>query len=186
MVQLRAMSKWARQLARRQHAFAVLLYTAAVVVTSVWVDFVTQGFTDVFRDVLVTAFVIVFGLLVADLVLSIEASLRRKLAASVSCWQGLVWGVPLGFVIVLFGHALLPLGALVVQVPRVGFVLLRTIGVVAEFVVQKAWLPALITGAVSALAHRSLCFWLSGDRSVAGELEQAQPKSHGNEHRADA
>lgn len=187
VIQPHAMRSFAQVLSRHQHAAAVLLYTVAVVITSVWVDYTTQGFTDIFRDVLATAFVVLFGILAADLGLSLEGWARRRWQVQLRTWQEFAFGLPFGALVVLMGHALLPLGALVVQVPRVGLALLPTIGIAAEFVTQKAWMPALITGAVSAALHRSMHLWLShalrtGSGSVA---EPPQSQRHSGEHSAD-
>jgi len=131
----------------------VLIYALGVLAVGVWRDLAFAGRTDLLRDPISTAIVLVFGAIIGDVALSAEASLlaRRglwprskllfvlRLAATSAGW-------------VMLGHLLTPAIAMLVQIPRAGLSIVPTILLGLEFELRQALLPALTVGAGVGLA----------------------------------
>jgi hypothetical protein len=126
----------------------ILIYALGVLAVGVWRDLAFAGRTDLLRDALSTAIVLVFGAIVGDVALSAEEALlvRRglwprskllfllRLAAMSAGWM-------------MLGHLLTPTIAMLAQIPRAGLSIVPTILLGLEFELRQALLPALVMGA---------------------------------------
>lgn len=133
-------------LARYRRPMLVALFALAVLAVSAWVDVARAGRTDLVRDPLSTAIVLIFGAIAGDVALTVleTVDVRWQLRPGVR----IAIAAALGALAVLAGHALTPLMAMAVQIPRVGLAMIPTIGLGMEYVIRQALAPALVAGAI--------------------------------------
>lgn len=130
--------------------FATLLFSLSALALSAWADLDQLGRVDVLRDPISTLIIAVFGALAGDTMMTLEETLRRRLSL-------LNRPLPSAFVLVglsvlgaWFGYLFTPLGAMLVQVPRVGLDFLGTISLTIGFIAPRMILPALVAGVMIA------------------------------------
>lgn len=126
----------------------ITLFALAVLMAGVWTDLRVDGRTDLLRDVLSTGIALVFGLVIGDTALTVEARIGRwpqtrllYVLRVMAMSAGWVW----------LGHALMPTLAMVVQIPRAGLDILPTILLGVEFVLRQSFVPCFVLGAAVGL-----------------------------------
>lgn len=155
---------------RYRRPMLVALFALAVLAVGAWVDIARAGRTDLVRDPLSTAIVLVFGAIAGDVALTaltaVDARWRPRPAARMAA------AAAIGALAVLAGHALTPLMALAVQIPRVGLAMIPTIGLGMEYVIRQALVPALVAGAITgAIAALALPAASRGPNAAPGRTE---------------
>lgn len=138
----------------------VALFALAVLLAGVWTDLRVDGYTDLLRDWLSTGIALMFGLIAGDTALTVEERIghwpRSRLLYALRVMAmsaGWVW----------LGHALMPVMAMLVQIPRAGVEIVPTVALGSAYVLRTSLLPCLVLGAAAglptALANKK--YWLA-------------------------
>ncbi len=130
---------------RHPRAALVAIYAVSTLGVGIGTDLLTFQHTDLLRDPFSTLMTLVVGAMLGDVTVNLWLHWQEVLAPRAR----LVRGLALSFLTVWGAHALLPLTAMLVQIPRADFAMMTTIVLGMEWLLRHSLLPAVVFGALA-------------------------------------